>query len=110
MESLASFGALVSREATVPTRVAIAVVRHEVSGSATFAEGKQPYEFLFLNFVIGENPSPFFSAIQLLPLLLGLFWRSIPSDYVFRLHELGLFDGAVNVGFANSNHRPGLRL
>ena len=72
---------LVSREATVPTGVAIAVVRHEVSGSAPFTERKQPYEFLSLNFVTGENPLLLF-GLRLVRFFVHLTIPPFPQAFV----------------------------
>ncbi len=55
----------VSREAAMPTSIAIAVIRHEVSRSTPFAEGKQPYEFLSLNFVMRETPLLLLFALRI---------------------------------------------
>lgn len=62
----AGFGALISCEAAVPARVAITVVRHEVSRSAPFAEGKQPNEFPPLDFVMREKTLLFLLYLRLL--------------------------------------------
>ena len=53
--SLALFRLLVASEAAVPAGETITMIRHEVAGSTSLAEGKRSIERVFINFVVRDN-------------------------------------------------------